>query len=37
MGTVAKVLSEIRKLEKNKKKIVCQQRFLYPLLFNEKK
>nr|WGO00069.1 maturase K [Dicranella polii] len=33
MGTVAQVLFEIKKLEKNKKKLVCQQRFLYPLLF----
>nr|CFQ34759.1 maturase K [Fissidens cristatus] len=33
MGTVAEVLSKIKKLEKNKKKIVWQQRFLYPLLF----
>nr|WGO00053.1 maturase K [Blindia acuta]CFQ34746.1 maturase K [Blindia acuta] len=35
MGTVAEVLSEIKKLEKNKKKIVSQQRFLYPLLFQD--
>ena len=35
MGTVAEVLSEIKKLEKNKKKIVWQQRFLYPLLFQD--
>nr|CDK13026.1 maturase K [Bucklandiella depressa] len=35
MGTVAKVLFEIEKLKKNKKKFVCQQRFLYPLLFQD--
>jgi hypothetical protein len=35
MGTVAEVLSEIKKLEKKKKKLVSQQRFLYPLLFQD--
>nr|WGO00073.1 maturase K [Aongstroemia schreberiana] len=35
MGTVAEVLFEIKKLEKNKKKLVWQQRFLYPLLFQD--
>nr|WGO00089.1 maturase K [Flexitrichum flexicaule] len=35
MGTIAEVLSEIEKLEKNKKKLVWQQRFLYPLLFQD--
>nr|CFQ34712.1 maturase K [Drummondia prorepens] len=35
MGTIAEVLSEIKKLEKNKKKLVWQQRFLYPLLFQD--
>nr|APF29967.1 maturase K [Ptychomitrium gardneri]CDK13022.1 maturase K [Ptychomitrium gardneri] len=35
METVAKVLSEIKKLEKNKKNFVLQQRFLYPLLFQD--
>nr|BDZ75754.1 maturase K [Fissidens protonematicola] len=33
MGTVAKVLFKIKKLETKKKKLVRQQRFLYPLLF----
>ena len=35
MGTVVEVLFEIKKLEKNKKKLVWQQRFLYPLLFQD--
>nr|WGO00093.1 maturase K [Hymenoloma crispulum] len=35
MGTIAEFLSEIKKLEKNKKKLVCQQRFLYLLLFQD--
>nr|CFQ34632.1 maturase K [Timmia megapolitana subsp. bavarica] len=35
MGTIAEILSKIEKLEKNKKKVVWQQRFLYPLLFQE--
>nr|WGO00099.1 maturase K [Saelania glaucescens] len=35
MGTVAEVLSKIKELEKNKKKLVWQQRFLYPLLFQD--
>nr|BCX55365.1 maturase K [Scopelophila cataractae] len=35
MGTTAKVLSEIKKLEQKKKKLVWQQRFLYPLLFQD--
>lgn len=35
MGTVADVLSEIKKLEKIKKKLVWQQRFLYTLLFQD--
>src|SRR6478672_782730 len=35
MGTIAEVLFEIKKLEKNKKKLVWQQRFLYPLLFQD--
>lgn len=35
MGTVAEVLSEIKKLQQKKKKLVCQQRFLYPLLFQD--
>lgn len=35
MGTVAQVLFEIKKLEKNKKGFVWQQRFLYPLLFQD--
>ena len=34
MGTIAEVLSEIKKLKK-KKKLVYQQRFLYPLLFQD--
>lgn len=34
MGTIAEVLSEIKKIKK-KKKLVCQQRFLYPLLFQD--
>nr|WGO00087.1 maturase K [Fissidens bryoides] len=33
MGTVAEVLFKIKKLETKKKKLVWQQRFLYPLLF----
>jgi len=35
MGTVAEVLSKTKKLEKKKKKLVWQQRFLYPLLFQD--
>nr|WGO00101.1 maturase K [Schistostega pennata]CFQ34777.1 maturase K [Schistostega pennata] len=35
METVTEVLSEIKKLEKKKKKLVLQQRFLYPLLFQD--
>nr|WGO00103.1 maturase K [Trematodon ambiguus] len=35
MGTVADFLSKIKKLEKKKKKLVWQQRFLYPLLFQD--
>nr|QWW92535.1 maturase K [Amphidium sp. 49156] len=35
METIAKILSEIKKLEKNEKKLVWQQRFLYPLLFQD--
>nr|CFQ34612.1 maturase K [Diphyscium foliosum] len=35
MRTIKKVLSEIEKLEKTKKNFVWQQRFLYPLLFQD--
>nr|CFQ34772.1 maturase K [Trichodon cylindricus] len=35
MGTVTEVLSKIKKLEKNRTKLVWQQRFLYPLLFQD--
>lgn len=35
MGTITKVLFEIKKLEKKKKNFKCQQRFLYPLLFQD--
>nr|CFQ34815.1 maturase K [Cinclidotus riparius] len=35
MGTIAEVFSEIKKLQKKKKKLVWQQRFLYPLLFQD--
>jgi len=35
MGTVAGILFETKKLEKKKKKLVWQQRFLYPLLFQD--
>nr|CFQ34868.1 maturase K [Catoscopium nigritum] len=35
MGTIAEVLFAMEKLEKNKKKLVWQQRFLYPLLFQD--
>ena len=35
METIAGVLSKIKKLEKIKKKLVGQQRFLYPLLFQD--
>nr|WGO00051.1 maturase K [Archidium alternifolium] len=35
MGTAAETLSDIKKLEKIKKSFVWQQRFLYPLLFQD--
>nr|CFQ34800.1 maturase K [Timmiella sp. B968] len=35
MGTIAEILFEIQNLDKNKKKLVWQQRFLYPLLFQD--
>lgn len=35
MRSIAKILHEIEKLEKNKNKLVWQQRFLYPLLFQD--
>jgi uncharacterized protein (UPF0335 family) len=35
MRSIAEILHEIEKLDKNKNKLVCQQRFLYPLLFQD--
>nr|QWW92696.1 matuease K [Tayloria sp. 49123] len=35
MKRIAKILHEIEELNKIKKKLVCQQRFLYPLLFQD--
>nr|CFQ34905.1 maturase K [Aulacomnium androgynum] len=35
MRSIAEILQEIEKLDKNEKKIILQQRFLYPLLFQD--
>jgi hypothetical protein len=35
MKSIAEILQEIEELDKNKKKLVLQQRFLYPLLFQD--
>ena len=35
MRSKAEILHEIKKLNENKKKLVRQQRFLYPLLFQD--
>nr|YP_009867421.1 maturase K [Campylium stellatum]QKG04614.1 maturase K [Campylium stellatum] len=35
MRSIAEILYEIEKLDKNKNKLVWQQRFLYPLLFQD--
>nr|CFQ34705.1 maturase K [Discelium nudum] len=35
MRTITKILSEMEKLKKKKKKFIWQQRFLYPLLFQD--
>nr|CFQ34668.1 maturase K [Bryobrittonia longipes] len=35
MRTITKILSEMEKLKENKKKLIWQQRFLYPLLFQD--
>jgi len=35
MRSIAEILHEIEELDKNKNKLVWQQRFLYPLLFQD--
>src|SRR6478672_5833875 len=35
MRNIAEILQKMEKLDKNKKKVLWQQRFLYPLLFQD--